>query len=336
MSKRILVIAPLLFLFVAPVIAQDLDQYIELAESSYDNSEKLVLLDSVLSKSFRKNPDVFIKYSLLAIDLAKELDSIEYAAKKAMNVQNTLLRSNKDPEKVISIINAVLAHKYKIKDSFLIGGLYLKKGEATSKLDLKAAVTDFTLALKNFGLKDSIHKADAYLKRGHAYSYLGEFVAAGDDYDAAYNYYLVLKDFDYMLYAQQGKITMFSMNGFYDLAKNEREDLISKLIQFEHTESLAIEYYNQALDYKKTGNHELQLQSLLEAKKFQNDTIKDRMFINIHSKLAEYYSLNNNLNKAKEEIDLIEPSFNQINGDRFAELSLSGAKATYLMAIGDL
>ena len=336
MFKRILVIAPLLFLFATPVIAQDLDQYIEQADNAPNNGQKLEVLDSVLSKSFRKKPDVFIKYSLIYIDLAKELDSIQDAAKKAMNIQSVLIAANNDPGQAVAIINGVLAHKYKIKDSFLLGGLYLKKGEANSKLDLKIAVTDFTLALNNFGIKDSIHKADTYLNRGHSYSYLGEFVAAGDDYDAAYNYYFDLKDYDYMLRAQQGKITMFSMNGFYELAKNERDDLINKLIEFERTEFLAIEFYNQALDYKKTGNSELQLQSLLKARKFQSDSLNDIMFINIHSKLAEYYSSSNKLKKAKEQIDIIEPYFDEITGDRFAELSFSGAKSTYLMATGDL
>jgi hypothetical protein len=61
-----------------------------------------------------------------------------------------------------------------------------------------------------------------------------------------------------MLRAQQSKITMFSLHGFYDLARNEREALIGKLIELNRTDFLATEYYNQSVDYQKTGNRELQ------------------------------------------------------------------------------
>ena len=145
MFKKILIIAPLLFLFITSTTAQNLEDYIDLAESSTNNVEKLISLDSILSKSFRTDPEVFIKYSLIYIDLAKELDSIEGAAKKAMNLQSVLVYTKKDPKKAIDIINGVLLQKNGIKDSFLLGGLYLKKGMANSKLDLqKTCPTSYT------------------------------------------------------------------------------------------------------------------------------------------------------------------------------------------------
>lgn len=336
MFKKILAIVAMLFLFITSTTAQNLEEYISLVESSTNNVEKLISLDSVLSLSYRTDPDVFIKYSLIYIDLAKELDSIESAAKKAMNVQSVLIYTKNDPKKAVKIINGVLLQKNKIKDSFLLGGLYLKKGIANSKLELKSAISDYNLALLNFAVGDSIHRADAFLYRGHAFSYSGDFVAAADDYDNAYSYYESLEDYDYMLRAQQGKITMFSLHGFYDLARNEREALIGKLIELNRTDFLATEYYNQSIDYQKTGNLDLQLQLLLKANKFQSESNNSRMYINIHSKLAEYYSANNNLKQAKEQLDSIEPYLSQIEGDRFAELSYSGAKSSYLMAIGDL
>jgi hypothetical protein len=129
---------------------------------------------------------VFIKYSLIYIDLAKELDSIEGAAKKAMNVQSVLFYPKHDPKKAINVINGALSQKNKIKDSFLLGGLGLKKGIANLKLNLKSAISDYNLELLNFAIGDSIHRADACLYRGHAYSYSGDFIAAADDYDNAY------------------------------------------------------------------------------------------------------------------------------------------------------
>ena len=60
MFKKILAIVALLFLFITSTTAQNLEEYISLAESSTNNIEKLISLDSVLSASFRTNPDVFI------------------------------------------------------------------------------------------------------------------------------------------------------------------------------------------------------------------------------------------------------------------------------------
>ena len=60
---------------------------------------RLEALDSVLSKSFGKDNDTFIDYSYIYIDLAKELDSIESAAKKAMNLQYPLTEYRNNPEK---------------------------------------------------------------------------------------------------------------------------------------------------------------------------------------------------------------------------------------------
>jgi tetratricopeptide (TPR) repeat protein len=144
--KKILRIAPLLFLYTTTVSSQDIRHYKNIIDTKKNNFIKLKSLDSILSK-------------------------------------------------------------------------FLKKGSTHSSLDLKEAVKNYTLALENFSKKDSIYIADTYLFRAQAYSSLGNFVAAGADYNKAYLYYENLKDYKYMLHAQQGNITMFSMNGFYELAK---------------------------------------------------------------------------------------------------------------------
>ncbi|GHC42759.1 hypothetical protein GCM10008083_01180 [Ulvibacter litoralis] len=317
------------------MVAQDVRHYKNIADTTTDNVLKLTALDSVLSKSFRKDTKTFIDYSQIYINLAKDMDSIEQAAKKAMNLQHPLTNIGNDPEKAIVILNGVLAHKYKIKDSFLLGGLYLKKGLAHYTKNYKEAIEDYTLALQNFSSKDSIHIADALLLRGHARSSLGEFVSARKDFNDAYIIYESLKDYQYMLRAQQGKITMFSINGFYELAKKERAELITKLKTLDLKEFLSTEYFNQALDYQKTGDSELRLKYLLEAKKNLTDTLNTKMFINIHSKLSEYYSEHKELIKAKQEILTIKPYYDSALGDPSAELNFNSAHATFLIAIGD-
>ncbi|WP_082830797.1 tetratricopeptide repeat-containing sensor histidine kinase [Cochleicola gelatinilyticus] len=315
------------------VSAQEFDAsyYKKLASSNTNTSIRLKAMDSILAKTFRTDPKTFIAYSLEYISLAKEVDSIAWAAKKAMNLQHPLTNYNNDPGKAVTVLSNVISHKYKLKDSFLLGGLYLKRGRAHLRIDLKDAVEDFTLAIDNFGRKDSIHKADAYLFRGQAYSNQGKFIKASEDYNKAHSLFESLKDYEYMLLAQQGNITMYSMNGFYDKAKEERDSLVEKLKELELHQYLATLYYNQALDYKKMGEPSLELDYLLQAKQIFNDSLSDKvMYVAIHSSLVEYYSNKNDVDKAQKNMELIENVYATINGDLYTDLNYNNAKAIVL------
>src|SRR5690554_1523804 len=173
-----------------------------------------------------------------------------------MNLQRPLTNYAGDPMKSVAIIESVLARKDRIKDSLLLGGLYLKRGRAMAKVNLEKAIEDYTIALGNFGENDTLNKADAYLFRGQAYSSMGKFVRASENFTKAYTFYEDKKEYAYMVYAQQGIINMFSMNGFYEKAKKERDLLINKMELLHLDSYLAGEYYNQAIDYKKMGERE--------------------------------------------------------------------------------
>ena len=335
MLKKFSIVVILLFFVSTSSKAQDLQYYKNIVDISLDDHQKLEAIDSVLSKTYRTDPNEFITYSFQYIDLAKRLDSFNLAANKAITLQRPLTRIKNDPGKAVTILSSVLANKYKITDSSLLGKLYLKRGDANLSVNLKVAIEDYTLALEHFSKKDSVYVADVYLFRGQANSNLGNVVSAGEDFKNAFTYYENLKDYRYMCFAQQGKITMFSKNGFYEKAKKERDDLVSKLIELNLDEYLSTEYYNQALDYKRIGDKELELEYLLKAVKHHNDTLNSKMYLYIHSKLAEYYSVSGDMKKAIEQIELIEPRYQQETEDRYAKLNYSGAKATYLKAIGD-
>ncbi len=317
-------------------LGQDISQYKKIAETTNSRTIKLAALDSILSRTFNLDNKAFIDYSIEYIELAKEMDSIESAAKKAMNLQHPLTNFGNDPIKAAAIINGVLARKYKIKDSFLLGGLYLKRGGANIRLNLKDAIDDYTLAIDNFSAKDSMYVADAYLFRGQANSNLGKFIDAGEDFKKAQDYFENLKDYEYMLYARQGIINIYSMNGFYDEAKKERDALIEKMKNLDLEGELSSEYYNQALDYKKTGKFDLEYKSLLLAEESLTDNALNKViFFSIHSRLVEYYCNINALEKAEKHLMILEENKEGVSGDRLANLSYFGAKANYLMSVGD-
>lgn len=315
---------------------QDVSHYKKIAESTNSKAIKLAALDSILSKTFNLDNKTFIDYSIQYIELAKEMDSIEAAAKKAMNIQYPLTNYANDPVKAIVIINGVLARKYKIKNNFLLGGLYLKRGGANFRINLKDAIHDYSLALEYFTEKDSVHIADTYLFRGQAYSNLGKFIQSAEDFKKAHDYFENLEDYEYMLFAQQGIINIYSMNGFYEEAKKERDALIQKMKDLGLEAYLSNEFYNQALDYKKTGKTDLEYKSLLLAEKhFGEDDLDKAIFISINSRLVEYYCEANDLIEAQKHLKKIEDKKDHISEDILASLNYFGAKATFLKSSGD-
>ncbi len=316
---------------------QDIGHYEKVISTTNDKTQKLVALDSILSQTFSTDIKAFIDYSLQYIELAEELDSMEDAARKAMNLQRPLTIYAGNPTKAVTIINGVLIQKYKIKDSLLLGGLYLKRGRAMAKINLEKAIEDYTLALENFSVNDTLNKADAHLFRGQAYSNTGKFVEASENLTTAYTLYENKKAYDYMVYAQQGIINMFSMNGFYEKAKRERQLLIGKMKLLDLNTYLAGEYYNQAIDYRKMGNRQREYESLLEAEKLYDENPSNTStFIGIHSMLIVFYCDDGQFEEAKNHLDFLEALEYNFSGDAASEINYLGGKAEYLKAIGEV
>jgi signal transduction histidine kinase len=212
----------------------------------------------------------------------------------------------------------------------------MKRGSANTKVDLKRAIEDYNVALENFSSKDTMNIADTYLFRGQAYSQMGKFVLAGEDFTRAYTLYELKQEYDYMVYAQQGIISMFSMNGFHQKAKIERDALIEKMKSLGLNRFLSYEYYNQALDYKKMGNRDLEHKALLMAEKsFERDNSNKSTYIGIHSRLIEYYCEQNQIIEAKKHLDQLEALDFDLSGNPPAELNFLGGKAKYLQTIGN-
>ena len=334
--KRFIVLIYIVLVFSFPGMGQDIAHYENLLKATTDKSEKLNILDSLLAHTIKVDTEAFIGYSFKYITLAQELDSIEAAAKKAINLQYPLTNYANDPYNAITTINGVLARKYKIKNDKLLGGLYLKRGRAHAKIDLTKAIEDYTLALQTLPTEDTLFRADAYLFRGQANANSGQFVQAGVDYSTAFTFYENEKVYDYMVFAQQGIINMFSMNGFYEKAKNERNLLISKMKTLGLDSYLANEYYNQALDYKKMGDRKLEYKSLLQAEEvFVDGKSDESTFVGIHSLLIVYYCENGQLSEAKKHLELLEILKPKFEGNILSELNFLNGKIVYLNAIGE-
>ena len=328
----------MLFLIsIIPILGygQNISHYEKIVATSQNKTERLVALDSLLAQSYKTNKQAFIDYSFDYILLAQDIDSIESAARKAILLQEPLTNFGNDPLKAITIINSVLARKYKITDNNLLATLYLKRGNAQTKLNIKEAIEDYNVALENYSSNDSLSIADCFLNRGKAYSSMGRFVLAGEDFSKAYAIYENNQDYNSMVFAQQGIINMFSINGFFEKARIERSALIEKMKSLGLYEFVANEYYRQSVDYKRMGNKNLEFKSLILAEEnFDKNDSDLSTYVNIHSSLVEYFSNNYQLSEAKKHLVLLENLAYNFSGNPLAEINFLDGKAKYLQITG--
>jgi len=302
--------------------------YEKVLDTATTVSTKQAALDSLLVFSWKERDfDGFTMHTETFMELAKSKKDYEQMAKKAMNAQFPLTNFKNNPEKAIELIELVLPYENELEDSFLKGGLYLKKGAAYLRLDLQKAVSDFTMAIERFQPKDSIYLADAYLFRGRAYSGLGLFVQASDDYKKAYDIFESNNDLEYMLHARSGEIIMYSKNGFLEKAIEQRERLIQDLLNRELFQYISLQMYNQSLDYKKLEKHQMRFDLLNEAMNYA-DSSSNKQFtlVALHSSLSDYYCGIKHVNKATEHLTIAEKHLAEIPNDIYAN-------SIYLMAL---
>lgn len=308
---------------------QDKKAYYEsILDTTASKEIKITSLDSLTNITWSQgNYDLFIKYSIELIDLAETSEKYDLMAKKAMNLTYPLATVKDNPEESTAILNRVLAFESKLTDSFLKGGLYLKRGRNYFNSDLQQAIDDYTKAIELYEEKDAIYKADAYLFRGQAYSNLGQFVLASEDYSKAYDLFEAKGDYQYMLHAKSGELIMFSKNGFLEKSIKERSLLIDELQKMELYEYLSVQHYNQSLDYKKSGNETKCEEELLNALKHAGSANR-QFYINtiLHSGLSDLYSSQKNLQKAKYHLEIASENSQNIINDLYA-------RSSYLMAL---
>lgn len=326
--KKAVLIQFILFFSFHSFAQNDRSFYEKVLDTATNVEIRQAALDSLLVFSWKERDfDSFALHTETFMELAKSKQDYEQMAKKAMNAQFPLTNFKNNPEKAIAILENVIPFESELEDSFLRGGLYLKRGAAYLRLDLQKAVSDFTDAIERFRPKDSIYLADAYLFRGRAYSGLGLFVQASDDYKKAYDIFESNNDLEYMLHARSGEIIMYSKNGFLEKAIEQRERLIQDLLNRELFQYVSLQYYNQSLDYKKLDNHQMRLDLLNEAIIYV-DSSTNRQFtsVAIHSSLSDYYSGIHQTEKAVAHLEIAEKYLAEIPNDIYAN-------SIYLMAL---
>lgn len=328
--------ALILWFFLFPIVSHtqnSIGAYKGILDTTTKKQIKLQYLDSILYHiKADENVESYINYSQLYIELAEDLEEYEKMADKSIKVFYYINNIQNNKERALALIEKVQEYENKIKDSFLLGSIYLKKGGAYYGNNFNKAIINYSLAIEKFGKRDSIKIADSYLFRAQSKSYSGDFVGAINDYETAGNYYEVLDNDEYLFYAKSGIAIVFSMNNFFDKAKQMRDEVISFAKQKEMSSNVVNELVNQSIDFRKQGLYDLQKKILLEANEINS---KEGVYdvwhdIIINGSLVRLYTKDNDVKKAIVHFKKIEPLKKDISEVEFILAFYYMAEANYL------
>ena len=324
------------FFFVYNAFAQNkIEYYQSVIDTTTNKDLKLNTLDSLIKYSKRSDLNSFAKYSEEYVNQALSDNKFEDAASKAIKAIYTINTSLTQPNRALKLINLIENNISNIKDSFLLGSTYLKKGGIFFNLNnLEKALNNYQLAIDNFGKKDSIHIADAIYFSGQVNFELSNHIKAIENYTLASKYYENLGDNEYMFQTKESIISIYGTNGFNKKTIEEREKLIEEVLAINFTKPLGTYYYNLSLSYKKLNNlikeKECLDQSLKYTKLHKSEYYKLPI---IYSQTSEFYSRTKNIKKAKEYLDLAQDRLKNVTSNSYPYLFYERAKSLYLIKI---
>lgn len=312
------------------------EYFISIVETTTDKQEKYNALDSLIFPlKWRPATNQFVDFTKAYVDLAIEKENYDDAIEatlRAFTVINTQLGQ---ADNALALLEKVEQYKDKTNDSYLLGGIYLKKGGGYfNGKSFQKAIDNYTLAIENYSDNDSIYKADAFFFRGQANFSKGNFLNAINDYNLSSRYYEKLGDIDYMLYARAEVISCYSANGFNDKTIEERDKLIALRLKTNRLNGIVTDFYNQSMVYKKLNQIEKQKAYLKKAEAYldKDKEQNDLKVITVNTGLASFYIDQNQIKTAKTYLDIAENATQSFDSITYASVYVTKAKIKYLIA----
>lgn len=312
--------------------------YQSVIDTTKNKELKLAFLDSLIHNvRNQKDLNKFAERTEQFIDLAIELEqfdkAVEFSIRGFYNI-NTILGQR---DRALKLIEKAEKHLDKVKDSYLIGGLYLKKGGGYfNGKNFNDAIKYYTLAIENYGAKDSIYKADAIFFRGQAHFDIGKHKKAIDDYKLSAIYYENLGDLDYSFYTKSEIISVYGVNGFFDKTIKERLKLIEEKKSKNYSKNLVVDYFNLSTNYGKINDLEKEEIYLLEALRCYNTNENEYDYgAQIFAGLSLFYA-DIDLEKAKFYLEKAEEFVKDKSKETLDYLDVLYSKAFYLYKLGVL
>ncbi len=315
-----------------------LEQFKSIVDSTKNQSIKFQYLDSILKNTSNEDAENYVPYAIQFIGLAEELKEYEKMANVTVKVFYPLNTIQNKKEDALKLLKNVQKYEEKIKDSFLLGSIYLKKGGAYYDLDYDKAIENYDIAITKFGKKDSIKIADSYLFKANAESLTGDFINAVNDYEVARKYYEDLGDIDYVINTMTGISSLYEMNKFYEEAIKKHEEVLSLAEKHEKYFSIIVTLVNRSIQYKERGLQNKQEEDLLRALKINKEKNKDNIMVHVYVNhyLSRLHASKNNKELANKYLLSLEERLDEYKNDIYLFNAYSEAKATVLVINGNV
>ncbi|MEM6720841.1 MAG: sensor histidine kinase [Bacteroidota bacterium] len=269
-----------------------------------DGGQKLTLLDSlsVLTRDMTQ-----FKYDSIAratVSHAIALDSFDLANRKAARLVWSLTNRLGKPNEGKAYFEEIDAKQLPVTNNKLLARFYLNGGDSYYfSEEVEKAIKIYKLAAR-YALKanDSILYGISRKYIADAYTRMGNLVDASRILQEVEAIYRNTKDTIRLVNTKSSRADLYSMNGFYEEAKVERDEalLLSKTINYES--GIINSLLNESIDNYAQEDTELMINNLNEALKYtkKSTEIRTRYEPQILNKLLLGYSLANDLEKATE------------------------------------
>lgn len=313
--------------------------FIDIIETTSNEQEKFNALDSLLFP-LKWHPDTeqFANYTETYVGLAIKREKYEDAIEAVIRGTYTINTALGQPERSLELLKKVEQYKHKTDDTYLLGGIHLKKGgNYFNGKSFDKAIDNYTIAIETYTENDSIYKADAIFFRAQANFSKGNFLNAINDYNLAANYYENLGDIDYTLYAKSELINTYGANGFNEKSIEERHKMIDLRLKMNRLDGIVTDYYNQSLNYGDLGLIEKQEEYLKKALNYLDKDKADPNLreITLHAGVASFYIDQNNLKKSKHYLDIAQKKVATFDKASLANVYVSMAQSKYLFSLDE-
>lgn len=303
------------------------------------NGEKLVYMDSLCLYTRDKMDygyDTIVKNT---IEYAIQLDSLNLAMRQAARLVWSLSNRLGRPDEAKKFFNEFLARKLPVRNNLILARFYINGGDSYYFSDDVEKSIDMYNIAANYALSggDSLLFGITKKYTSDAYSKLGHYAESFKLLEEVENIYRNTKDTIRFLNTASSRANLYSLNGFYDKAKEERDGVIALSKKMRYYPGLLSALFNASIDAAKVDDYKARVNYLKEGLKYaiESEELRDQYEPQMIIKLFLAYSQNEDIANAKPLLQQI-----QNNPERytkgFFEPMYTQAYAYYNLHLGNL
>lgn len=301
--------------------------------------EKLVYMDSLCWYTRDKLNYKYDSIVKNTIAYAIQLDSVDLAMRQAARLVWSLSNRLGKPSEAKQFFNEFINKKIPVKNNLVLARFYVNGGDSYYFSDEIEKAIDMYNVAANYALAggDSLLYGITKKYTSDAYSKLGHYAESLQLLEEVENIYKKTKDTIRFLNTASSRANLYSLNGFYNKAKNQRDEVIALSKKKLYYPGLLSALFNAAIDASKIGDYKGRINYLKEGLKYaeQSEELRDQYEPQLLIKLFLAYSQYDEIDKAKPLLKKIQAKPERYTKDLFEPMYIQ-AYAYYNLSIGKL